>query len=90
MKRGLLVKSVRQGMDLTQNGLSRLLGVDTSMISKWENEVNNFDDERVFELYYICDNYSNLDVEVLFDSAIAGIMRGRLWKKLYHHYIEIW
>lgn len=78
MNRGLLVKAVRKGMELTQQGLSKYMGVDPSMVSKWENEVNLFEDSRVFELYYICDNYSTLDVEILFDSVISEIIRDRL------------
>ena len=78
MNRGLLVKTVRKHMKLSQWAFSEYMGVTTTMVSKWENEVNHFEDSRVFELYYICCNYTTLNTKILFDKIIADIMSKRL------------
>ena len=55
MKRSELVKKVRSNFEMNQTQFGNMMGVTPTMVSKWENGVNNFEDAHVFELFYMCD-----------------------------------
>ncbi len=49
--RGIIIKQIRASLKLTQPKFGKLLGVTGSMISKYENNVDRFEDSKIFELY---------------------------------------
>ncbi len=47
-----LIKSVRKDLKMNQADFGRMLGVTSTMISKYEHGVNVFEDSKIFELRY--------------------------------------
>ncbi len=74
MKRSELVKKVREKLSMNQTSFGDIMGVTPTMVSKWENEVNKFEDAHVFELYYVYETISSIKAELLFKPFIDKIL----------------
>ncbi len=74
-----LVKNVRCRFDLNQREFASVMGVDRSLISKWESGDETPTESRIFELMYFYELYTK-DGEatrVLFAPYIKEIVRRR-------------
>lgn len=77
MKRQELVKEIRKKFEMNQTRFGDMMGVTPTMVSKWENGVNNFEDAHVFELYYMCDNLDSMNAWLIFKPFIDQILFNR-------------
>jgi transcriptional regulator with XRE-family HTH domain len=74
VKRQELVKKVRSNFEMNQTQFGDMMGVTPTMVSKWENGVNNFEDAHVFELYYMYEENHSKHAEYLFKPFIDQII----------------
>ncbi len=79
MDKGLLLKQVRECLELNQTEMSRVLGITRCEVNKLERNVRILPDSRVFELMYFfeLETDNNEITMVLFAPYIKDIVRRR-------------